>query len=61
MDNVLIANESVEDYSQQRKKGLVLKLDLEKAYDFTDWDFLDYIMARRALVVNGDHGSMAAL
>lgn len=32
---ILIANESVEDYRQQRKKGMVLKLDLEKAYENT--------------------------
>lgn len=24
-----------------------MKLDLEKAYDYTDWDFLGYVMARK--------------
>lgn len=30
-------------------------------YDYMDRDFLDYIMARKDLVVNGDRGYMAAL
>lgn len=29
-DCFLVANETVEDYPHQKKKGLVLKLDLEK-------------------------------
>lgn len=45
----LIANESVEDYTRQNKKGVIVKLDLEKAYDRTDWDFLEYTMAKKGL------------
>lgn len=33
MDYILIANETVEDYHQRKKSGLVLKLDLQKVYD----------------------------
>lgn len=47
MDCILIANEKVEDYCHRKKSGLILKLDLEKAYDYTSWEFLDYIMARK--------------
>lgn len=46
LDGILIANEYVEEY-KRRKKGVIVKLDSEKAYDKTDWDFLDYIMARK--------------
>lgn len=41
VDSILIANECVEDYRRRKQKGVVLKLDLEKAYDKTDWNFLD--------------------
>lgn len=30
----------MEDYKRRKQKGLVVKLDLDKAYDKTDWDFL---------------------
>lgn len=36
MDSILVANESMEDYRHRKKKGLVLKLDLEKEYNYTD-------------------------
>lgn len=46
MDCIIIANESVEYHCHLRKAGLILKLDLEKAYDYNNWEFLDYVMAR---------------
>lgn len=42
MDCILIANEAVDDYRRTKKRGILIILDLEKAYDYTDWDFLDY-------------------
>lgn len=43
MDNIIIAQEIV--HSMKRKKGstgwMVMKLDLEKAYDRLRWDFID--------------------
>lgn len=47
MDCIWVANKTVEDYRHRKKRGLVLKLDLEKAYDYTDWDILGYIMERK--------------
>lgn len=29
----------------KKKRNLLLKLDLEKAYDCADWDIVDYFMA----------------
>lgn len=52
MDSILIANESVEDNRHRKKKGMILKLDLEKVYDNTNWDFLDYMMARKGFGSN---------
>lgn len=36
LDSILIANECVEDYRRRKQKGMIAKLDLEKAYDKTN-------------------------
>ena len=41
---VLTANEAVEDYRAKRKKGWILKIDLENAFDRVDWGFLEKIL-----------------
>ena len=45
LDSVLIANEAVEDYRAKKKKGWILKLDMERAFDRVDWSFLEKILA----------------
>ena len=44
MDPILIVNEVVEDYQAKKKKGWILKLDLEKIFYRVDWDFLEKIL-----------------
>lgn len=39
-------NECVEDY-RRKQKGVVVKLDLEKVYEKTDWYCFNYVMARK--------------
>lgn len=34
----------MDDYKSRKQKGVVVKIDLEKAYDKTSWDFLDFVM-----------------
>ena len=46
LDSVLIANEVVEDFRRNGRKGLCLKVDYEKAYDSVRWEFLYHIMQR---------------
>lgn len=49
LDSVLIANECVEDYKRRKQKGGVVKLALEKAYDKTNRNFLDFVLARKGV------------
>ena len=41
---LFMANELIDDWSRNRKEGVVHKLELEKAFDTVDWDFLDVIL-----------------
>lgn len=41
IDNVIIRQEIIHSlkYTQSKKGGMVLKIDLEKAHDMLEWDF----------------------
>ncbi|XP_028095305.1 uncharacterized protein LOC114295281 [Camellia sinensis] len=45
LDGVLIANEIVDGWKKNQRKGIVLKLDFEKAYDSINWEFLFSMLA----------------
>lgn len=40
MDAILIANEAVDSRNNQKKPGVLCKLDIEKAYDHVNWNYL---------------------
>ncbi|XP_028110486.1 uncharacterized protein LOC114308998 [Camellia sinensis] len=44
MDGVLIANEVVDWWKKSNRKGLILKLNFEKAYDTVNWNFLSHML-----------------
>lgn len=46
-DDILVANELVDGNKRAKEQGLVCKVDLEKAYDRVDWDFLWWIMEKK--------------
>lgn len=39
-----MANELIDDWSSNNKAGMVLKLNLEKAFNIVDWNFLDAVL-----------------
>ena len=42
---MLIANEAVDFRLKDNLSGLLLKLDIEKAYDHVNWDCLLFVMS----------------
>lgn len=46
LDGVLIINECIHSRHKDKASGLVLNVDMEKAYDKVEWSFLSYLMSR---------------
>lgn len=42
LDTILVLNEVVEE-TRSKKKGLVLEIDFEKAYDHVKWNFQEFV------------------
>lgn len=47
LDSALIANKVVEEYRARGKEWAVLKIDLAKAYDHVEWNFVDFVMEKK--------------
>ena len=45
-DASLIANEVIDSWQKREEKGLICKLDVEKAYDSINWQFLLKVMQK---------------
>lgn len=44
LDNIIIANECLDLKRSKKENGVVCKLDMEKAYNRVDWDFLFWVL-----------------
>lgn len=56
LDGALVANEMVKDLRRKKVISVVFKLDFEKAYDRVYWAFVDWGLARKALMRAGGSG-----
>ncbi|RVW31409.1 LINE-1 reverse transcriptase-like [Vitis vinifera] len=60
LDASLIANEVIDSWKKEGKKGLICKLDIEKAYDNVNWQFLMRVMEKMGFGLSGGSGYGAA-
>lgn len=53
MDVVIFANELVDSSIKLKRSGILCKLDIKKAYNHVNWEFLLTILKDMILVTNG--------
>ena len=53
LDVALIANEVVDSMLRRNDGGFVCKLDIEKAYDHLNWEFVLEVMSRMSFAQRG--------
>ena len=46
LDASLIANEAINSMLKKKEKGVLCKLDIEKAYDQINWNFLTAVLIK---------------
>jgi len=47
-----LANELIDERERKKQKGVVIKLDMEKAFDKVDWTFLKIILMAKGFGPN---------
>lgn len=51
LDAILIASEAVREWNAKKKRGFLLKLDYEKAYNVVDWSLLAVVLEKKGFGV----------
>lgn len=54
-------NETVDFMKRKKEKGLIFKVDFEKAYDSLNWGFLDEVLGKMGLGSKWRHWMSACL
>lgn len=49
LDGAMILHETMHELSQKKMKGVILKIDFEKAYDSINWNFMEGVLKRKRL------------
>ena len=44
LDSIMMVHEVIHSMEARKREGMLLKLDLSKAYDRVDWFFLDMVL-----------------
>jgi hypothetical protein len=47
LERVVTLHETIHEIKKEKQKGVILKLDFEKAYDKVSWDFLQQVLRMR--------------
>jgi hypothetical protein len=44
LEGVVVLHETLHELRRKKQKGIILKLDFEKAYDKVNWNFLQHVL-----------------
>lgn len=47
IDDILIASECVDGIKREKRSGLACNIDMAKAYDRVDWNFLKWVLHKK--------------
>ena len=53
LDLVLIANKAIDSRMKANLRRVICKLDIKKAYDHANWNFIFVVLERWVLVLSG--------
>lgn len=56
LDAMMVTSEVVDDFVSNKREGILHKLYMEKAYDYANWEFVNYMLGGLALGISGRDG-----
>jgi hypothetical protein len=56
LEGVVILYETLHELKRMKRKGIIMKLDFEKAYDKISWQFLLEVLERKKIQSSGESG-----